>query len=786
MKANRIKRLFLGCFLTLLIAQVLYGALMLSALYDQFQRPLLQVNGLLCKDLSDHLGLLLRVGKSLRPSTIERSIKPYYNDGNVSELAVTEADGSIIYQRGANTRRILTVPNEAAEVFGPVKRFNASGNIWLTCPVLDKKGATVNHVFIGVNKERVFKLALGSSKDLFLLFFLITAAEILLLAFLLKLGKKRNSSVFDTPSPKVSKGFFLRACIVLPLILGQLAFLLLLISPLQKLYQSETIQLGQQSSHQIVCDLERLVYMGMSVEEIGNMDSWLTNRQQFLDSRGIAVYDAEGNIHSAADRKGALSPEQWSELSKSETVVTYEINHIRTGDRAGMVSIAMDASAASRSLFTVMLDNLTLTIVATLFLIEISYLLLMGGNGLHAMASKAEFMRPVIFGCLFGTEIAMSYVPIRIGELGLELFGLPPDVVSGLPISCELFMAGTAMLIGGAWSQRRGWRPMLITGIVFACAGSLVSWLANGPLPFILSRGIAGFGYGFINLSAQVFVIAHSPTNQRARNLAFMFAGLYAGSLCGSALGGLVADRLGYAAVFPASAMLLLLLTVLLVRTMPHKTWTPELSTERFDLSEALRFVSDRRMGSLLLFFIIPNALITVCLFQFFVPLSLSQSGTSPASIGRVFLVYCLIVMFAGPVFGTIIDRSKKMHLPLFLSLVLAAVSVLLLLVCDGLLGALCSMAVLAVSTGISSNGQGAYALSLPAAERFGKSRTMGIYNVAMRAGQVLGPLCLGVMMAVWDTQTALIILTTGTLACAALFFVFSRRGDNTETAGNA
>ena len=316
---------------------------------------------------------------------------------------------------------------------------------------------------------------------------------------------------------------------------------------------------------------------------------------------------------------------------------------------------------------------------------------------------------------------------------------------------------------------------MLLTGLALACLGSCASWLSPSALPFILARGMSGLGYGFINLSAQVFVIAHSSENSRARNLAFMFAGLYAGTLCGSTMGGLIADRLGYHAVFPASAAMLAIAVTVLFRLLPREPWQNEEETSsRLTFREALEFFVDRRMGTLLLFFIIPNALITVCLFQFFMPLSLSQAGTSPATIGRVFLLYCVIVMFAGPAFGSLLDKTKHMERPLFLSMIIVSLSVTALLVFDGLVAAMLSVALLAVNTSIAANGQGPYALSLPAATRFGRARTMGFYNVAMRIGQVLGPLSLGIMMSVWDTRTGLTILAAGTACCALLFIAFS------------
>ena len=56
MTAHRIRRIFLGGLVALLCAQILYGTLMLSALYKQYEEPVVQINALLCRDISDHLG----------------------------------------------------------------------------------------------------------------------------------------------------------------------------------------------------------------------------------------------------------------------------------------------------------------------------------------------------------------------------------------------------------------------------------------------------------------------------------------------------------------------------------------------------------------------------------------------------------------------------------------------------------------------------------------------------------------------------------------------------------
>ena len=769
MRQLPLRRLLTGGILALLCAQLLYGALMLSALYKQYQEPVFQINGLICQDIAEHLGLLVRVGKSLRPQTVERFLSQYHTRTEAENLAVTDAVGHVIHQWDKNGSDTLFSPADAKPIFGQLKKFSTEDRFWTVCPIVGRYGVIVGHVFLALDKARISTILTNAAQGQLFLFLGVSLGECLLLAALLRLiafPRRKNGE----PSP-----LRLRVCFMLPLIAGQLLILFLLHAPLSRLYDAEMTHTGLQLARQMTWDLERLAGMGLPVSGIHDMEDWMMKRQAHIATLGMAVFDVTGRLHAASDASRLLSGEDWKTLSAVNAPVRLDIRHPADGAPAGSVQVIMNPATAHDNLRSVMLDNLTMTVVAALFLSELLFLLLMSGNGAASMSRSPEFMRPIIFACLFATEMSMSYVPIRIGELGLDLFGLPPDVVSGLPVSCELFMAGLAMFAGGFWSQKSGWKPMLLSGLLLACLGSCASWLSPSALPFILARGMSGLGYGFINLAAQVFVIAHSSEDTRARNLAFMFAGLYAGTLCGSTMGGLIADRLGYHAVFPASAVMLALTVTVLFRMLPREPWqSEEASSSHLTLRETLAFLTNRRMGALLLFFIIPNALITVCLFQFFMPLSLSQAGTSPATIGRVFLLYCIIVMFAGPAFGTLLDKTAYIERPLFLSMIIVSLSVIALVMFDGITAAVLSVSLLAVNTAIAANGQGPYALSLPAAQTFGRARTMGFYNVAMRIGQVLGPLSLGIMMSVWNARTGLTVLAIFTGVCALLFAALS------------
>ena len=771
---NNFRRIVLGGVLSLFVTQLLFGGLMFSALYKQYEKPVTLVNEMVCRDIADHFGFLLRAGKKVTPKTASIFLERYRFRTDADHLAVTDAFGNVTARWDAPDAQ--PVDDTLLGMQG-VQKHGGPGAFIITRQPVPGGGTTSSggSVVAMADRMRVSQQLFDSVRGLLMIFGLVSAGVCGLFLILLFLYRAKQASA-DSALGRLIRYYpsaSLRVCFLSPLLLGQLLFIFLLKGPLTDLYESEQNLAGQHLVNQMQWDLERLSGMGMPLSSIAGMDERMAVCQESAPSIGMAVLDADGQVVSAADRKGRLSPEEWLEAGRGGAQIRADILPTDGMPPVGSVVAVLDPSQMAKSLFSVLLDDLTMTVVAALFLSELLVLLLSTASGLN-FSSSPGLMRTVIFASLFATEMATSYVPIRIGELGLDLFGLPPDIVSGLPVSCELFMAGLAMIFGGAWSRRAGWRPMLMTGVMLCCIGSAASSISPSPLPFIFSRGIAGLGYGFINLAAQVFIIAHSDAASRARNLAFMFAGLYAGSLCGSTLGGLIADRLGYYAVFPVSSGMLLILAIVLVVTLPREQWQAEQASGGSALRGLLRFLADRRMGSLLLFLIVPNALVTVCLFQYFVPLSLSRAGVSPASIGRVFMAYCVIVMFAGPVFGAFIDRAKRMAFPLFWSMALAALSIGVLLLIEGIWGAVLSVCVLAVSTAIASNGQGAYALSLPAAERFGRAGTVGVYNVAMRAGQVLGPLSLGIMTSVWNVRSGLAVLAAFAMVSALLFLAFS------------
>lgn len=334
--------------------------------------------------------------------------------------------------------------------------------------------------------------------------------------------------------------------------------------------ESHLDTVAEQLGRHLGGELDHLLDLGLGLNQLPPVTEHMAALQRFLpEAQGLAILDAEGTRLHAADARGGLDDENWQRVK--ETSLTTDVPF-----KAGVVRVLISSKSVAANIRAITLDTLTMTVVAILFLMELVNLLVMREKRRRLddptpLSTSAGFMRPIIFVCMFAISLSLSFVPLRLGELSPDLLGLPADVVMSLPVSFEMLMVGLAIMLGGFWSERSGWRPLLLTGVSLVTLGNLASGLSEDPFLYIASRGMAGAGYGLLNLSAQLFVLAHSRPDQRAGNLATVFAGLFAGVLCGSASGGLIADRLGYAGAFQVAAALMLVTGIVLWRTLPRE-----------------------------------------------------------------------------------------------------------------------------------------------------------------------------------------------------------------------
>lgn len=374
------------------------------------------------------------------------------------------------------------------------------------------------------------------------------------------------------------------------------------------------------------------------------------------------------------------------------------------------------------------------------------------GQDLSATASQPPnlhygLMRPAAFLLLFGYDISMSFLPLHTEKLYAPLFGLSKDVIMGLPISVELFFVGICILLSGIWLDKRGWHEPFLAGLSLAGIGTLYSWVAPDVINFIVSRALTGSGYGLALMASQGFVIEYSDARSKAQGLAYLFAGIYAGSLCGSATGAMLADRFGYASVFLAGAVIIFSVIVYSLFFMRAGMRKPSIylaspvSPATTSTKKLTRFLSNRIVIALVFFSSLPAAVAVVGFLNYFSPIYLNRIGASQSTIGRILMIYGICLIYIGPLISRYVDASNKKRIYIFIGCALGSLAFLTFNVVEGIVAAAVSMLLLGLSSSFVLASQSAYTLRLKVTEDLGAGKSIGIFRSTSRGGQVLGPI---------------------------------------------
>ncbi len=468
----------------------------------------------------------------------------------------------------------------------------------------------------------------------------------------------------------------------------------------------------------------------------------------------------------------------------------------RTIERDGNTEVVITATLSKQRIVNLLVDAglelLTVLVVALLLTGEITILAVQAiGQRLRRPPLKSlgptqrpparvnfTLIRPATFMFLFGIDISMSFVPLHMERLYEPIFGLSKEFVIGLPISVEFAFVGLSLLIAGYWVDRRGWQEPFLAGLALAAVGVFCSSMSTDAIAFIASRGIVGCGYGLALMAAQGFVIQNTDAKNKTQGLAHVFAGLYAGSMCGSAIGAILADRIDYTDVFRIGGVVLVVVLLYTIASMRHTFARPNpqlIRQKRAEHAKALgAFFSNRRVLSVVLFASLPASIAVVGFLNYFTPVYLHSIGASQAAIGQVLLVYGVLLVTVGPRVSRIIDATGHQRLAVFVGSVLGGAAFASFQAFEGTTAAVIGMILMGLSSCLVLSAQSALLLSFSVSKALGDGKALGYFRATSRVGQILGPLVFAAMTLGSNLEMNIAYFGAFYLICSLVFYVLS------------
>ncbi len=394
-----------------------------------------------------------------------------------------------------------------------------------------------------------------------------------------------------------------------------------------------------------------------------------------------------------------------------------------------------------------------------------------------------SLIRPDAFLFCFGIDLPVSFITLYAEDLYAPIFGLSKEYVMGMPISISMLFTTVAFLVGGYWIDRKGWQQSHFWGILLAGSGQVLSGISPSVELYILSRAVYGFGYGLVFMSYMGFVYSNTGEENRTTGFATMSAGMYSGSICGGAVGGMLAERLGFQNVFFIAAFFTLITIGYTILFMKKTYYYPEKTREnnkprsyKTNLKLIFRFVTNRNIISLLVLLSIPAAVTLIGILYYISPIYLDRMGTSQANIARILMINGVFMIYISPLLGPLMDKTRDKRIYIIISGIIGGSGMLCFLFFKGVWAIIFVIFILSFAAAIGHSARTVYALQQKIVTEIGGGQAMSLYRAIDRIGCVLGPLVLSVILASGEIEKGLSMIGVIYIVLTLLFVFVSKK----------
>ncbi|MGF1734172.1 MFS transporter [Photobacterium satsumensis] len=386
-----------------------------------------------------------------------------------------------------------------------------------------------------------------------------------------------------------------------------------------------------------------------------------------------------------------------------------------------------------------------------------------------------------LFVFSFGEELQKSFMPLYVAEFYEPNSWISQGMMLGLPISIFMFVIAAFTPFAAKLVDRFGQKRLFLLGLIPAIAGYLGCAYATNSMDIVVSRGVTALGYAVITISCQSYIAAVVTSENRAKGMAIFVGVLMTATMCGTALGGIIADRIGYQPVFLISAILAAFAGVLAWRMFSAEIETANGNVTQkkgglFLLAKNIRFVA------VVVCCAIPAKIVLTGFLYFLVPLYLVSLDASQSEIGRIMMIYSLVIIPLSPIASGIADKTQKTRELIVLGTVLSGVILLSLYGEASLFKILLAVTLMGVAHSILKAPLIACALEASeATPEVGRTEVLGILRTAERIGSVLGPIIVASLLAFGNYGFAMAVVGAG-IVVSGLLMLFFLKAPSSQT----
>ncbi|MFT5130152.1 MAG: MFS family permease [Rhodothermales bacterium] len=267
-------------------------------------------------------------------------------------------------------------------------------------------------------------------------------------------------------------------------------------------------------------------------------------------------------------------------------------------------------------------------------------------------------VRLPLFVFSMATEISGAFLPIYARDASNAPW-MSPELAATMPLIAYLAAIALLSPFGGTILRIVAPRSLFLICIPLTALAMAGVGLGQAALWIAVWHGAMALVYAAATIACQEYAIRTAPKGEDAQAIASYLFVILGGAFCGTALGGVLADRLGMNETFFVGAVLVLFSGVLGAFFLSENVAPREAlrTVEGSGTSRPLAILAKPRVLALIFGVAVPMNIGMSVFIWYLTPLILEAGGAQLSDIGRVVMVFYLVPVVVGPTVARFADR---------------------------------------------------------------------------------------------------------------------------------
>jgi MFS family permease len=356
-------------------------------------------------------------------------------------------------------------------------------------------------------------------------------------------------------------------------------------------------------------------------------------------------------------------------------------------------------------------------------------------------AASTLHIRLPVFVFFFAAELPRSFLPLFAKQVYQPLWGLPEGLVIALPMSGFMLTAVLLTPLSGTLVARLGSRTTFLMGLIPSAIGFVMIASSSTLIELTVWRCVNAAGLAMVSMASLGYIADITTDQTRAQGMASYLGAYVAAGVCGTAIGAIIADRIGFGPVFYISGVAAVISATMVYYFLPGGPQAVrKRASARGHFTEVL---TNPSLMALQLLFALPIQVLTFGYMFFVAPFLLREIGLSQSEIGRVIMTYYLAIILVGPLAARMADKLGRFQPFIIFGAVISGASSVILLYHVNMWVTVFSALALGLSSAVGTPAAGGQLLKI-CAEQFPhvpSGSIIAVYRIIERSGGVAGPL---------------------------------------------